>query len=166
MFSRRRFVPATLLAAAVAVAGCHNAPRETGPLARRVGVYRFSERIRPPNDIASEVVNLEGGFVVLVDSVTVETTTGVCHVNTGISRANLISYNCGDVTIAFDRSNPVEGATYTATIKYTAYQQVCLRYTTDSQGRQVCAQTNTEAVQRQQIEHGRIRAMRASAGGP
>ena len=153
------------IAAALAMAvGCR-APSSAGatPAARRLGVYRFSERVVAPGADA-EVMDIEGEFVVLADTVTVDARPGPCRYDTRTTGAGPITYLCGEVTLTFDRQDPVERASYAVDMHARGTETVCIRYTTNAAGRQVCAQTANQVVDRKVRQSGRLRAIRGPSG--
>lgn len=148
----------------VAFVGCHNAPAETDmPIERHLGVFEFSEHVTPQG-MGAESVDIEGSFVVFGDTVTVEARPGPCWLDTRITSPNPITYDCGGVTISFDRRNPTGRAMYSVKLTVTQTRTVCARYATDARGRQYCAETRSEPYQRTVTETGYLRAKRATSG--
>ena len=126
-----------------ALAGCpqHGASAPGPP--SRIGVYRFTERspqLRQP---------LSGRLFVTHDSVAVEAEPGPCRYDTRSTSSGPIVYQCADVTLSFDRRDPIRNSTYRTTTTVMEHRTTCARYTTDSSGRQVCAQQQTETNERQ-----------------
>jgi len=108
----------------------------------RIGVYRFTER---PNGVNTTI---QGRVLVTHDSVVVEAEPGPCRYDQQTTASGPIVYRCADVTIAFDRFDPVGRATYRMTKTVTDRKTTCVRYTTDSAGKQICAQQQTETTER------------------
>ena len=126
---------------ALALAACtqHGSGAPAPPV--RIGVYRFTER---PNGVNTTI---EGRVLVTHDSVVVEAEPGPCRYDPHSTAGGPIVYQCADVSISFDRFDPVGRATYRTTKTVTERKTTCVRYTTDSSGKQVCAQQQTETVQ-------------------
>jgi hypothetical protein len=109
----------------------------------RIGVYRFTER---PNGVNTTI---QGRVLVTHDSVVVEAEPGPCRYDPHTTAGGPIVYQCADVSIAFDRFDPVGRATYRTTKTVMDRKTTCIRYTTDSSGKQVCAQQQTETTERE-----------------
>jgi len=126
---------------ALALAGCahHGSSAPAPPV--RIGVYRFTER---PNGVNTPI---QGRVLVTHDSVVVEAEPGPCRYDPHTSAGGPIMYQCADVSIAFDRFDPVGRATYRMTKTVRDRKTTCIRYTTDSGGKQVCAQQQTETTE-------------------
>jgi hypothetical protein len=120
------------------------------------GLYSFSERIPTSR---GQYVPLEGEFTVLGDTVTVRTSTSTCLYNLLTTRASAINYDCGDVSFAFDRFDPVHRATYRMKVRYTEQRQVCTQYASTG-GTQRCVAYRTEFVETEAIRTGRLNARR------
>src|SRR6478736_25593 len=100
----------TVTVLAVALRACQSAPGDTKPpLEQRLGVFRFTEHITA---VGTETIDLEGHFVVWGDTVTVEARPGPCRLDTRVSTPNPFTYDCGGVTISFDRRDPIGRAMY------------------------------------------------------
>ena len=128
---------------AVIVAGCAQQGTATPPTPMRIGVYRFTER---PSQLKQTI---QGRLLVTHDSVVVEAEPGPCRYDTQSSAAGPIVYQCADITLSFDRRDPVGRATYRAVTTVIEHHTVCAKYATDSAGRQVCVQQQTETNERQ-----------------
>ena len=136
-----RTPPYCLVVLTLAACGQHGSGAPAPPV--RIGVYRFTER---PNGLNT---NIEGRVLVTHDSVVVEAEPGPCRYDTQTTADGPIVYRCADVTISFDRFDPVGHATYRTSKTVMDRKTVCIRYTTDSKGNQVCAQQQTETTERQ-----------------
>jgi hypothetical protein len=140
---------------------CHNAPVDTKPpIEQRLGVFHFTEHITAAG---TETIDLEGHFVVWGDTVTVEARPGPCRLDTRVSMPNPFTYDCGGVTLTFDRENPVGGAKYSALLTVTQTRTVCARYATDPSGRRYCVEQRSEPQQRQIKQTGYLRATRVTS---
>ena len=129
-----------LLAAAAA---CGKSGGPATPPTPRIGVFRFTERP------AQTGQTIDGRVLVTHDSVVVDATPGPCRYDTQASHATgPIVYQCAEVTLSFDRYDPIGRASYRTTTMVTEHHTVCVRYTTDSSGRQTCAQTETQTTER------------------
>ena len=83
-----------------------------------------------------------------------------------MSRGAPFAYLCGDVTLSFDRSDPVRKAMYSFTTTDQKLVKVCVRYTTGSNGQQVCAETQTQTVDQKVTHAGTLRLHRADPSAP
>jgi hypothetical protein len=108
----------------------------------RSGVYRFTER---PNGVNTTI---QRRVLVTHDSFVVEAEPRPCRYDLHTTADGPILDQCADVSIAFDRFDPVGRATYRTTETVTDRKTTCVRYTTDSSGKQVCGQQQTETTQR------------------
>ena len=131
--------PFLLVLIAAACAG--HAPSAPAPPVR-IGVYRFTERPQGVN------ATIEGRVLVTHDSVVVEAEPGPCRYDTHTSAGGPIVYQCADVTLSFDRFDPVGHANYRMNKTVMDRKTTCARFTTDSKGNQVCAQQQTETTER------------------
>jgi hypothetical protein len=118
----------------------------SAPAPIRDGRYAFSER---PSGTS---ITLEGTFVVLGDTVMVDATPGPCRYDSNNAPGSPIAYRCADVSLWFDRRDPVTKATYDFQSVESKPKSVCVRYTTGPNGQQVCAQTGIEMVE-VKVEH-------------
>ena len=134
-----RTPPYCLLALAFAACAQHGSGAPAPPV--RIGVYRFIER---PNGVNTTI---QGRVLVTHDSVVVDAEPGPCRYDPHTTAGGPIVYQCADVSIAFDRFDPVGQATYRTTKTVMERKTTCVRYTTDSKGNQVCAQQQTETVE-------------------
>lgn len=135
------------------VAACSSSKPKTGIRPEQYGTYRFEEQLTPDDKI-------EGHFVVGEDSVDVDAYPGPCRYERERSNVLTIVYRCGDVTYAFDRTDPVRKASYSTVVHVKATRQVCIRYTTNNAGQQVCAQMSTETYYRDSRRSGLLRVER------
>lgn len=132
-----------LIASAAAGSACAKSGAPATPPAPRVGVFHFAERP------AQLLETIEGRIFVTTDSVVVDATPGPCRYDNQASHGSgPIVYQCADITLSFDRLNPSGRATYRTTTSVLERHSVCVRYTTDSAGHQVCAQTETQTTER------------------
>ena len=129
--------------AAFALAACAQTGSSAPAPPVRVGVYRFTERPAGVN------TTIQGRVVVTHDSVVVEAEPGPCRYDTHSAADGPIQYQCGEVLLAFNRFNPVGDARYRTSKTVYDRKTTCVRYTTDSKGNQVCAQQQTETVERE-----------------
>lgn len=131
-------------------------PRGPADPARRVGAFRFWERVSD----TSPGVTLEGELVVERDTILVEVTHGLCHYDPFQSRGMAVVYNCAGVVLRFDRDNPIDRATYSLVTTAHVPVRTCVRYVTNADGRRVCAQTRTVMEPREVRRSGRLRPQR------
>ena len=104
--------------------GCHSQSPDIIPvLDPRIGTYTFSERL--PSARPAESTIFEGQFTVLVDTVLLDATPGPCRYDREASNGSAIRYRCGDVSVAFDRKDPVEKATYVVSVLIIDQQRSC-----------------------------------------
>ena len=97
----------TMLAACASHRGSAGALAATGPGASPDGRYTFEERPTGTPRV------LEGTFIVLRDTILVDATPGPCRYNPRTTPGGPIMYLCADVSLSFDRRDPVMKATYT-----------------------------------------------------
>jgi hypothetical protein len=117
----------------------------------RFGVYTFTER---PDGIKDPI---QGRVLVKEDTVVVELDARSCRYFARSDPTRAFVYDCGDVQLAFGRREPVATATY-STVKTVADRQAtCVRYATDKNGNQVCAQQGSETVERRVPISGKLR---------
>ena len=141
------FVTALALAACGQQGSTKPAPASTV----RFGVYSFTEH---PDGIKEPI---QGRVLVREDTVVVELVSRDCRYFTHSDPTKAYVYDCGDVSLVFDRREPITGARYQATKTVRDQQQTCTRYTTDKNGNQVCAQTTTEPIDRRVPVNGALR---------
>jgi hypothetical protein len=99
---------------------------------------------------------MEGQFTVESDTIRVEITNGVCLPAIPPS-TQYFNFRCGQALISFDRRNPLQRAYYTMEGTAMVLRRVCVRYVTQPNGTQVCAQYGQERVQERTLFEGRIR---------
>jgi hypothetical protein len=141
------------------VFGCASNGKRVGVRPEQLGAYRFTERV-------TEGVELEGIFVIEADTVSMDARPGPCRYERERSNALAISYTCGDVTYAFDRSDPLRSARYTTVARVQETKSVCVRFTVSSTGRQVCAESRPEVSYRDVRRSGLLRPERMSDDDP
>jgi hypothetical protein len=142
-----------LLLTATIVSACASAKRSQGIRPELLGTYRFDEQLSPDD-------RLQGTFVVGEDSVAIDAYPGPCRYERDRSNLLYITYTCGGVAYSFDRTDPVRKATYSAIVHLKETRQVCVRYTTNTTGRQVCAQMANETYYRDARRSGLLRVER------
>jgi hypothetical protein len=129
----------------LAVAACATkgttAPR---PLPILDGIYHFSERPVQLQDA------IEGTLTVISDTVIVDAQPGPCRYDQQQSwgRDHPYVYLCAEITLRFDRYNPVQKASYHTMTTIYERRTVCVRYETNSSGQRVCVQQETQEVPR------------------
>jgi hypothetical protein len=160
MCDRQRRAVCGVIALAGALAACHSTPVDTRPpIEERLGVYRFTQHVTATG---AESIDIEGRFVVFGDTVTVEAQPGPCRLDTRIAMPNPFTYDCGGVTLTFDRLDPAGHAMYSVMLSVTQTRTVCVRYATDPSGRRYCAEQRTEPSQRQVKQTGYLRVTRVT----
>jgi hypothetical protein len=153
---------AAIAAVVVGAAACHTAPVDTRPpLDSRLGVFRFTEHVTAGGGSGDESVDIEGQLVVFGDTVSVEARPGPCRMDTRIIYPNPITYDCGGVTLSFDRRDPVGRAQYSVSLGTTQKRQVCAAYAIDNAGRRYCSQYRTETTAATVKRSGYLRLTRA-----
>lgn len=133
----------TLVLAVLGVlAACHYSPGTSVPAPlRRDGAYEYAVR--------NGATSIGGVFFVLSDTIMVEPRDGLCKYDTGFINTERMRFNCDgladveELAIVFDRKDPVRSSTWTGIVQKPRYRRECERYTTDSQGRQVCVSYRT-----------------------
>ena len=136
--------PACVTLLAIAACGKKGATAPK-PLPMLDGVYRFSERPPQLQDA------IEGTLTVISDTVIVDAQPGPCSYDREQSwgRNRPYVYRCAEITLSFDRFNPVQKASYRTTTTIFERRTVCVRYETNSSGQRVCVQQETQSVPRQ-----------------
>lgn len=148
------FLAATLTACA---SGAATSPRSFSIPEYRLGSYSFTERVPTTR---GQTVPLDGDFIVTTDSVVVSTALSACQYELTTTRGGPIVYNCGDVTFAFDRVDPVNRAMYRMRVRYLETQTVCAQYATDNTGQSRCVSFRTESTEQTAVRSGRLNARR------
>ena len=146
-----------------ALGACHHAsPAPRASLADHVGIYQFSEHVTA-GGAAAEEIDIAGEVEVSEDTVTVDARPGPCRIDPNQTSAHPITYLCGtNVTLSFDRRDPVSKASYTAKLAQNESRQVCSRYQVDAtSGRKYCAETQTLTTQRIVSRSGQLELTRS-----
>lgn len=155
---------AMMIAAAALTAACHHQASSRSPVLSidRLGVYQFSEHATAGGD-TPETLDIEGTVVVLADTVAVEARPGPCIPSTPSVSSTSYAYTCGNnLSLSFDRRDPIRRATYFTRLAHNVKRQVCARYAMVN-GRQTssCAEFRTETSQEYVNRSGVLRLMRA-----
>lgn len=116
------------------------------------GTFRFTDRVSD----ASPTITVEGEFVVQADTILPGVTAGFCQPVIPPS-TQAFNFRCGNVSLSFDRLNPLQRATYAVQGTAMELQRVCRRFVPNQFGQQVCVQYGTESVQVVRVFGGRIR---------
>ncbi len=131
----------SLVSLAGLAACAHRGAPDPAPQTSRVGIYRFTEH--PPQSKQP----FQGRVGVTNDTVVVETESGPCLYDPHSPAGTTVIYHCGDITVSFNRTNPVLTARYTVNTTVTDQQATCARRTSDS--RQTCIQQRNDPIERQ-----------------
>jgi hypothetical protein len=126
----------------VVVAACSTKPSST-PQPRELadGIYRFSDSRAPLTQ------PIEGTMTVLHDTVMVDAQPGPCRYDDKISwGSHAIVYRCAEMTLTFDRSDPVRSAKFDTIVMVDQKKTVCVQYQTTPTGQRVCVQQETQLV--------------------
>ena len=109
------------------------------------GVYEFSER---PGQLQEAI---EGTLTILGDTLLFDGRPGPCRYDEQASwgKNHPFTYRCAEITLTFDRYYPIDRAYYHTTTIVNDRRTVCVRYSTNAAGQQVCTQTETQTVPRQ-----------------
>lgn len=135
--------PTLLLASLALTAACNSAVPILRPIPdNQHGRYRFSDRI----SAASPTIIVEGEFTIEADTIKVGVSTGVCQPVIPPSTQSF-RFRCGEMTLSFDRRNPLQRSSYAVQGTAMVQQRVCVRFVPNSSGQQVCVQYGTETVQ-------------------
>ena len=150
-----RNIVSTVCLGAVAVFGACSSPKPETAVALDglIGVYHFSERIagapgNPP-------IVFEGEFTVIGDTIKVDARPGPCRYAKRNAGVTSLSYQCGDITVTFDRRNPVERSTYSMTVVIPIPQQPQCSATV----RRNCTTSTDQATERTETRHGKLTAV-------
>jgi hypothetical protein len=139
------------------LAACGAKPSSTVPAPIFDGIYRFSER---PQQLTQPI---EGTITILRDTIMVDAQPGPCRYEDRLSWGGTsIVYRCAEMTLSFDRSNPLRNARFRTTVTVDERRTVCVRYEVNRQGQRVCAQQETQIVQREVPISGMLRPTRVS----
>lgn len=135
------------------VGGCSSSVYVAQPIPEsQHGTFRFSDRV----NAAMPMIVVEGEFTVRADTILVEVTTGNCQPVIPPSTQSY-GFRCGQVSLTFDRRNPLQRATYSVQGTAMEMRRVCVRFVPNSSGQQVCVQYGQESVQVVRNFGGRIR---------
>jgi hypothetical protein len=152
--SSHRSVSGFICGLAALLGGCHSSARETiVPLEGLLGVYHFSERI--PAAPGDPPIIFEGDFTVIADTVKVDADPGPCRYDKRTSASTGIMYQCGIVSVVFDRKNPISRSTYSVALKVPTKQQPQCSATV----RRNCTTSTDAASDHTEIRHGTITAV-------
>ncbi len=116
------------------------------------GTYRFTDRV----SAASPTIVVEGEFTIQADTIVAGVTLGSCQPMIPPSTQSF-NFRCGQVSLSFDRRNPLQRATYSVEGTAIELQRVCVRFTVNQSGQQICVQYGNERVQVARNFGGRIR---------
>jgi len=134
-----------IVAIACALLGACSAKQSEAPEPAAIldGIYQFSESPRPlPQPI-------EGTMTILRDTIFVDAQPGPCRYEDKLSwGSSSLVYRCAEMTISFDRANPLRNSKFRTTVRIDERKSVCVRYQTNAAGQQVCAQQEIQMVPR------------------
>ena len=148
-----------------AATACHQSSGKGSIIAGdRLGPYQFTEHVAAGGS-AGETIDIEGQVEVLRDSVLVDARPGPCRLDTPTVSQRPLVYQCGTVTLSFDRRDPIMRSTYSVTLTQNGTQQVCARYTVSSTGRSVCAEYRTETIPTSVRRTGTLHLTRVPGSG-
>jgi hypothetical protein len=146
-------IAALAIAVSAMLAGCHSSSPDTvRPLDGLIGVYHFSERI--PGVPGQPPVLFEGDFTVLGDTIKVDAEPGPCRYDKQSTGAGGLGYQCGEITLMFDRKNPVTKTRYTMAVMVPTKQQPQCSATV----RRNCTTSTDMAADHIELRHGTITA--------
>lgn len=157
---RRNRLESAVLATLFAAAACGSkgtpAPK---PLPIVEGVYEFSER---PTQMDEAI---EGRVTILGDTLLVDARPGPCRYDEQASwgKNHPFTYQCADITLTFDRYYPIDRASYRTTTIVNERHTVCVQYTTNAAGQQLCTRTETQTVPRRVSLSGSLHPRRISS---
>ena len=112
--------------------------------------YRFNEQ--PPGTDRTII----GTVRVLGNAAVFDAQPGPCRMIPGLSERTS-AYRCDDVLLVADLTTPVVRVTYSTTRVVKENKSTCVRYQTNASGQQVCAQTQTDVVERAVPVTGQLR---------
>lgn len=150
-----------MLSMTCVIAACqpHASPATT--VVPSSGTYTFDERVTAA--AGAPVTTIQGTVHFTGDTILVEAQPGPCHYDAAASTpTEALVYACADVHLNFDRRDPVGRATYVLQTTVTENKTTCIRYTTNSAGVQVCAQTAVEPVDRKVTVSAKLRLIPAT----
>lgn len=126
--------------------------------ASQVGNYRFEVR-------SSGQVIIEGWFLVTDDSVIVRAQPGPCRYDADSSRSQVITYQCNDRTVRFDRRRPVTGASVAWTARRMVTRTICVSEVVTATGSLVCNRQTRQRVEEAVMMRSRIEPIRDQRAG-
>jgi len=146
-----RFCCATI--AAALAPGCASPVPHLYPIPdSQFGTYRFSDRVHEANP----PIVVEGEFTIRADTILASVTTGICQPEIP-PQTQSFTFQCGPVTLSFDRRNPLQRATYEVQGTAMVLRRECLRYEPGRSGISVCVAYTQEEVQVVRTFSGQIR---------
>lgn len=114
------------------------------------GTWRFVERLG-----GNPSVILEGTVGIDPDTIWVDADWAQCQRAEATTRTRLV-YECGRVTISFDRFDPLRRMSYNAPVTVLERVEKCEQYQTNANGQVVCVRWRRETVEREVWKSGRI----------
>jgi hypothetical protein len=138
-----------LLAAQVSCSSQSRAPRLT-PEAQE-GTFRFSERARG----SGVVIDVAGEFTITADTIMARVADRSCRPRVPPDTRSYL-FDCGDVSLAFDRVEPLRRPRYSAIGIVMVEERVCREQVQDRFGVQRCAGYITQRVPRERSFHGEL----------
>jgi hypothetical protein len=147
--SGRVSVVVMLLAAQAACSSQSRAPRLT-PEAQE-GTFLFSERARG----SGVVIDVTGEFSVREDTIMVRVADRSCRPRVPPDTRSYL-FDCGDVSLAFDRVEPLRRPGYSVIGIVMVEERVCRELVQDRFGVQRCAGYITQRVPRERSFHGEL----------
>lgn len=124
------------------MAGVAARPADAQLLSDSTGTYRYEAR-------SGSTIISQGTFTVTADSVIVEATPGPCRPVVGSSKAGAIRYDCGHVTLAFDRVRPLTRSHAYSSKTMIEKRPVCMVEGRDAQGRTICVKMGNESYEKE-----------------
>lgn len=143
-----------IVAVALVSACTSNKPATSARPEVMLGTWRFFEQV-------SQDLAIQGQFTVEQDTIDVDIRPGPCRYERDRSNMLAITYSCGpELSISFDRTDPVHRARYSALVHLTEQRTVCRRFATNATGGRVCVETGQETVFRDARRSGTLRVER------
>lgn len=148
--------PLGLLLVSAAACGPSTVPSFTPIPVDRQGTFRFLERVMG----STPEILIEGELSVQSDTLLVSINSGNCQPSAVPSTQSFV-FRCGDLTLAFDRQNPVQRSSYSVRGTAIEMERVCRRSGRNAAGQTVCLEYGTQRNEVRRTFGGALRPIPA-----
>jgi hypothetical protein len=145
------------LALLICLLGCASGTKPATPRVPMAREGRFEFVANLPRG------EVRGMLTVLPDTMYVEPENGFCQVSMGAPDQRSLRYDCpglghaDSLYLRLDRRNPRAFSRWFASTKVQRTRQVCVRFTTNSQGQRSCAEYRLETYEEKVRQSGVLR---------